>query len=61
MKKAYLGGCGPPKPLADLGGSESRPEKELPFHGVYFVKSGKLRLLDKDPQWNSTKRYRFFP
>jgi sugar lactone lactonase YvrE len=32
-----------------LGGSESRPEKEPPFHGVYFIKSGKLRLLDKDP------------
>lgn len=30
-------------------GGESSPQKELPFHGVYFVKDGKLQLLDKDP------------
>jgi sugar lactone lactonase YvrE len=32
-----------------LHGREDIPEKELPFHGVYCVKSGKLRLLAKDP------------
>jgi gluconolactonase len=28
---------------------EDDPAKELPFHGVYLVKDGKLQLLDKDP------------
>jgi gluconolactonase len=32
-----------------LPGREADPAKELPFHGVYFVKNGKLTLLDKDP------------
>jgi gluconolactonase len=33
-----------------LAGREDSPEKELPFHGVYLIKSGKLQLLDKDPE-----------
>jgi len=32
-----------------LPGREDSPEKELLFHGVYMLKGGKLRLLDKDP------------
>ena len=32
-----------------LAGRENDPAKELSFHGVYFVKNGKLQLLDKDP------------
>jgi len=28
---------------------EDDPAKELPFHGVYFVKDANLQLLDKDP------------
>ncbi len=32
-----------------LQGREESPDKELPFHGVYFIKGGKLTLLDKDP------------
>ena len=32
-----------------LQGREDSPEKELPFHGIYFIKNGKLQLLDKDP------------
>jgi gluconolactonase len=35
-------------PLGCIGG-ENSPEKELPFHGFYFVKDGKVTLLDKDP------------
>jgi len=35
-------------PLGCLGG-ENSPQKELPFHGFYFVKAGKVTLLDKDP------------
>lgn len=31
-----------------LPGREDSPQKELPFHGVYALKSGKLMLLDKD-------------
>jgi gluconolactonase len=32
-----------------LAGREDSPDKELPFHGVYVLKNGKLQLLDKDP------------
>ena len=35
-------------PSGCLGG-ENSPQKELPFHAFYFVKSGKVTLLDKDP------------
>jgi gluconolactonase len=28
---------------------EDDPTKELPFHGVYFIRNGSLQLLDKDP------------
>ncbi|HTC61358.1 MAG TPA: SMP-30/gluconolactonase/LRE family protein [Candidatus Saccharimonadales bacterium] len=36
-----MAGCLPKK--------EDDPAKELPFHGVYFVRNGSLQLLDKDP------------
>lgn len=32
-----------------LAKREDDPAKELPFHGVYFVRNGSLELLDKDP------------
>ena len=32
-----------------LEGREDSPAKELPFHGVYLIRKGKLQLLDKDP------------
>jgi gluconolactonase len=32
-----------------LAGREASPDKELPFHGVYFVKNGEVQLLDQDP------------
>jgi len=32
-----------------LPGREESPQKELPFHGVYALRGGKLLLLDKDP------------
>jgi gluconolactonase len=28
---------------------EDDPAKELPFHGVYFIRNGGLQILDKDP------------
>jgi len=28
---------------------EDDPAKELPFHAVYFMRNGRLQLLDKDP------------
>jgi gluconolactonase len=28
---------------------EDDPAKELPFHGVYSIRNGRLQLLDKDP------------
>lgn len=32
-----------------LAKREDDPERELPFHGVYAIRNGKLQLLDKDP------------
>ena len=32
-----------------LPGGEQSPAKELPYHGVYMLRKGKLTLLDKDP------------
>jgi len=32
-----------------LKGGEQSPQKELPYHGVYMIRKGKLALLDKDP------------
>jgi gluconolactonase len=30
-------------------GGENSPQKELPFHAVYFVRNGKVQLVDMDP------------
>lgn len=35
---------------AGLRGRDKDPLRELPFNGVYVVKDGQVRLLDKDPQ-----------
>lgn len=35
---------------AGLRGDATSPFRELPFTGVYMIKDGYLRLLDKDPQ-----------
>ena len=34
---------------AGLRGRDTSPFRELPFNGVYMVKDGNLRLLEKDP------------
>ena len=36
-------------PAGCLEGGENSPLKELSFHGFYFVKDGKVQLLDRDP------------
>ena len=36
-------------PAGCLEGGENSPLKELSFHGFYFVKDGKVQLLDMDP------------
>jgi gluconolactonase len=36
-------------PSGCLPGGENSPQKELSFHGVYFVKDGKVQLVDQDP------------
>jgi gluconolactonase len=33
-----------------LKGGDQSPDRELPFHGVFFVKNGTVKLLDKDPE-----------
>jgi gluconolactonase len=37
-------------PPFGLRGAMTSPLRELPFHGVFLLKDGKVRLLDKDPQ-----------
>jgi len=46
---------------ACLRGREDSPEKELPFHGVFFVKDGKVQLLDKDPEGGPPNGLAFSP
>jgi len=36
-------------PAGCMEGGENSPAKELSFHGFYFVKDGKVQLLDMDP------------
>jgi gluconolactonase len=36
-------------PAGCMEGGENSPLKELSFHGFYFVKDGKVQLLDMDP------------
>src|SRR2546430_150299 len=41
--------CVPDGPAGCMEGGENSPLKELSFHGFYFVKDGKVQLLDMDP------------
>jgi gluconolactonase len=44
-----------------MRGREESPARELPFHGVYLIKDGTLRLLDKDPQGVAPNGIAFSP
>jgi gluconolactonase len=44
-----------------MRGREESPSRELPFHGVYLIKDGALRLLDKDPQGAAPNGIAFSP
>jgi gluconolactonase len=44
-----------------IRGRDEGPTRELPFHGVYVIKDGVLRLLDKDPQGTAPNGIAFSP
>ena len=44
-----------------MRGRDESPVRELPFHGVYLIKQGDLRLLDKDPQGVAPNGIAFSP
>jgi gluconolactonase len=44
-----------------IRGRDEGPARELPFHGVYLIKDGILRLLDKDPQGVAPNGIAFSP
>jgi gluconolactonase len=44
-----------------IRGRDDGPARELPFHGVYVIKDGVLRLLDKDPQGTAPNGIAFSP
>lgn len=44
-----------------MRGRDESPSRELPFHGVYLIKDGTLRLLDKDPQGSAPNGIAFSP
>jgi len=44
-----------------MRGRDESPSRELPFHGVYLIKDGVLRLLDKDPQGSAPNGIAFSP
>jgi gluconolactonase len=44
-----------------MRGRDESPARELPFHGVYLIKDGALRLLDKDPQGSAPNGIAFSP
>jgi gluconolactonase len=44
-----------------MRGRDESPARELPFHGVYLIKQGELRLLDKDPQGVAPNGVAFSP
>ena len=44
-----------------IRGRDEGPARELPFHGVYLIKDGVLRLLDKDPQGTAPNGIAFSP
>lgn len=37
-------------PSAGMRGGDNSPLKELPYHGLYLLKDGQVKLLEKDPQ-----------
>jgi gluconolactonase len=44
-----------------IRGRDEGPAREIPFHGVYLIKDGMLRLLDKDPQGAAPNGIAFSP
>ena len=44
-----------------IRGRDEGPARELLFHGVYLIKDGVLRLLDKDPQGSAPNGIAFSP
>jgi len=44
-----------------IRGRDEGPAREIPFHGVYLIKDGVLRLLDKDPQGAAPNGIAFSP
>ena len=44
-----------------MRGRDESPARELAFHGVYLLKAGALRLLDKDPQGVAPNGIAFSP
>jgi gluconolactonase len=44
-----------------IRGRDEGPARELSFHGVYLIKDGTLRLLDKDPQGVAPNGLAFSP
>ena len=44
-----------------IRGRDDGPARELAFHGLYLIKDGTLRLLDKDPQGAAPNGIAFSP
>jgi gluconolactonase len=44
-----------------IRGRDDGPSREILFHGVYLIKGGMLRLLDKDPQGAAPNGIAFSP
>ena len=44
-----------------MRGRDESPSRELPFHGLYLIKDGALKLLDKDPQGSAPNGIAFSP
>jgi gluconolactonase len=40
-------------PASGLRGGDKSPLKEQPVHGIYLVKNGTIKMVDKDPQGSS--------
>ena len=44
-----------------IRGRDEGPAREIPFHGLYVIQDGMLRLLDKDPQGAAPNGIAFSP
>jgi len=44
-----------------IRGRDEGPAREIPFHGLYLIQDGMLRLLDKDPQGAAPNGIAFSP